>query len=285
MNVANNKQEGERKDMGIPVVNRELAEQLQQAEIGFFTSRIASIGERQGNPMGVEIRHFDSATAYYIKEMPWPLFNAVKGITAEHLEMLEEIVDYYRSRQRSFQIEIDPSGSSPILLKKMAELGLHQHGFQSVLYGLPSAQPVQLPENVTVIEVMDEEHFDTYAEVHCLASGMSLDAKGHFINNNIGLLHRAGWKLFLSYYEDQAAAVAAMHIHGKIASCALAATLPDFRRRGLQSALLQKRMDEAHVAGCELVSGQAAYASSSQHNMERAGMRIAWTRALWSPLA
>ncbi|WP_083205158.1 GNAT family N-acetyltransferase [Bacillus sp. FJAT-27264] len=269
--------------MGLPVVNKELAKRLQQAEINFFTSRITSIGERSGNPMGVEIQRFGTATAYYIQEMPWALFNSVKGITDTEKDQLGEIADFYRARDRHFQIEIDPSESSPALLGTLASLGLYQHSFQSVLYGLPLAQPAQLPVNIAVTEVVDEVLFDMYAEVHCLASGMSLDAKGHFISNNIGLLHREGWKLFLGLWEGQAAAVAAMHIHEGIASCALAATLPAFRGRGLQSALLQRRLHEAYKAGCELVAGQAAYGSVSQNNMERAELQIAWTRALWEP--
>ncbi|MFF2907865.1 N-acetyltransferase [Paenibacillus sp. NPDC057934] len=270
--------------MSLPIVNKELAKRLQQAEISFFTSRIASIGERSGNPMGVEIRRFGTATGYYIQEMPWALFNSVKGITDAEKDLLEEIADFYRARDRSFQIEIDPSESSPVLLGRLASMELYPHSFQSVLYGLPLAEPAQLPVNITVTEVVDEDLFDTYAEVHCLASGMSLDAKGHFISNNIGLLRHTGWKLFLGFWEGQAAAVAAMYIDEGIASCALAATLPAFRGRGLQSTLLQSRLHEAYKAGCELVAGQAAYGSVSQNNMERAGLRIAWTRVLWGPL-
>ncbi|MNN24555.1 hypothetical protein D3C81_1379930 [compost metagenome] len=110
---------------------------------------------------------------------------------------------------------------------------------------------------------------------------MPLSAKHHFINNNMGLLNRPGWKLFLATLDDVPAGVAGMHINGNIASCTLAATAPEYRNRGIQSALLQRRLYEAHLADCQLVAAQASFGSTSQNNMERAGFRIAWTRSVW----
>ncbi|MFB6363440.1 GNAT family N-acetyltransferase [Paenibacillus elgii] len=113
---------------------------------------------------------------------------------------------------------------------------------------------------------------------------MDIAHKHHFVNNNIGLLHRSGWKLFLAYWKDVPAAVAVMHVSGNIASFTLAVTNPEYRRKGLQTALLKWRMHEAYKVGCELVVAQAGFGSSSQNNMERVGMQMAWTRAVWAPL-
>lgn len=275
---------GER-EMNIPVVNQELANRLVQAERSFFTSRISSIGERQDNPMGVEIEHFGDASAYYIKEMPWPLFNSVKGLDDETGGELRAITEFYRAKNRTFQVDVDPYKCSSATLKALTEQGLSPREYQSILYGLPEEKVPDFTQSIKIAEVTDEGLFDTYAEIHCLASGMSLDNKVYFKSNNIGLLDRSGWKLFLAYWEGRAAAVAAMYIEDDIASCALAATLPEFRRRGLQSALLHARLHEAYKAGCQLVGAQAASGSVSQHNMERAGLRIAWTRTLWTSQA
>lgn len=40
-------------------------------------------------------------------------------------------------------------------------------------------------------------------------------------------------------------------------------------------------MADAAELGCDLVAAQAAVGSTSQHNMERAGLRIAFSRAFW----
>ncbi|MBE1444047.1 GNAT family N-acetyltransferase [Paenibacillus sp. OAS669] len=268
--------------MRYPVLTETLALRLQQAETDFFSSRIRSIGERPGNPEGVDVRSFGSTTAYYIRTMPWGIFNSVKGLSDKDTDKVGDIAAFYRERDRKPLVDISPAGSSPGLFQALTDHGMIQQGFHSVLYGLPLRELPALPDTVDIVEVTDHGLFDKYAEVHCTASGMSIEHKHHFIHNNIGLMHRPGWRLFLASVEGKPAAVAAMHSSGGIASCALAATLPAYRRRGLQTALLQRRMHEAYKEDCELVTAQAGFASTSQNNMVRVGLHLAWTRTVWT---
>lgn len=270
--------------MALPVLTENMAKRIIQSEADFFNSRISSIGERDGNPEGVEIRTFGQTAAFYIKTMPWGLFNSVKGFTRDDAGSLDEIMAFYRERNRPFQLDIDPSGAGPECLKTLAEHGLYQAGFHAVLYGLPSPTPPTLPPAVTIIELEDEADFDRFAGVHCVGSGMDIAHKHHFANNNIGLLGRPGWRLYLALWNGVPAAVAMMHTANNIASFTLAATAPDYRQKGLHTALLHWRLHEACKAGCELVAAQTSFGSSSQHNMERAGLKLAWTRAIWVPL-
>lgn len=267
--------------MKLPVINQELAEKIQQSEIDYVSSRIHSIREREGNPEGVEIVNFGRTTAYYIQTMPWGIFNCVKGISDEEIDKLGDISQFYQAKDRSFQIDVNPVHCSSKLFEGLSKHGFYQSCFHSVLYGLPKEEPLKLPPYMKIVEIDNETEFDSYAEIHCLGSGMSLSDKHHFINNNIGLLNRPGWKLFLGYLNDIPAGVAVMHISNNIASCTLAATTPEYRNQGLQTALLQRRMYEAYKADCNLVVAQASFGSTSQNNMERAGFQMAWTRSIW----
>jgi len=268
--------------MKLPVLTNALALKLLQAETDFYTSRIGSIGERGDNPEGVEIRSFGGTTAFYIRTMPWGVFNCIKGFSGQDEDKLEHITAFYREKERKPQLDVNPAGSSPQLLQSLLRHGWVPESFHSVLYGSPLGQLPELPASIEVQEVHEEEQFDLYAEVHCVASGMSAVHKHHFINNNIGLLRRPGWRLFLARKDGNPAAVAAMHSSGGIASLALAATLPEYRRQGLHTALLQRRMYEAGLSGCELITAQAGFAGTSQNNMERVGLRMAWTRTVWT---
>ena len=270
--------------MNLPVIDETLAARLIQSETAFYESRIRSIGERPGNPEGVEIRRFGNAAAFYIKTMPWGLFNSVKGFARADIDRLDDVISFYRERNRVFQMDVDPLGFDSKALKQLAEKGLYQDGFQSVLYGVPASDPPPLPPNITIRQIENEADFDHYAGIHCVGSGMDIKHKHHFYNNNIGLLHRPGWKMYLALWDGTPAAVAVMFVDGGIASFTLAATAPEFRRRGLQTALLRWRMHEAYRSGCELVAAQASFDSSSRRNMERIGMRVAWMRAIWKPL-
>ena len=57
-------------------------------------------------------------------------------------------------------------------------------------------------------------------------------------------------------------------------------TRPAFRRRGVQTALLQAQLVAAREQGCDLALTITAPGSDSQRNMERAGFRLAYTKAI-----
>jgi GNAT superfamily N-acetyltransferase len=70
-------------------------------------------------------------------------------------------------------------------------------------------------------------------------------------------------------------------IHEGVALFGGSATVPELRRRGLQAALLHKRMAYAFDQGCDVVMMVAQPGSDSQRNADRKGFRIAYTRTKW----
>jgi GNAT superfamily N-acetyltransferase len=67
-----------------------------------------------------------------------------------------------------------------------------------------------------------------------------------------------------------------------VALFAGASTIPAWRRRGVQRALLEARFQYARAAGCDLAMMGAEPGSSSQRSAERQGFRIAYTRTKWT---
>ena len=86
---------------------------------------------------------------------------------------------------------------------------------------------------------------------------------------------------FLAETEGQAIAAASLAIHDGVALLAGASTIPQWRHRGAQRALLAKRLAHARRAGCDLAMLCAEPGSASQRNGERQGFRIAYTRIKW----
>ena len=66
----------------------------------------------------------------------------------------------------------------------------------------------------------------------------------------------------------------------RIAALYGTATLPEFRRRGVQSALIARRLYEAALAGSEYAVVSTQPGSGSQRNMERRGFRVAYTKVV-----
>jgi GNAT superfamily N-acetyltransferase len=68
----------------------------------------------------------------------------------------------------------------------------------------------------------------------------------------------------------------------KIAGFFGAGTLPEFRRRGIQTAFMRERLKVAQQAGCDLAVTLTMPGTTSQRNVERAGFRVAYTKVVVS---
>jgi GNAT superfamily N-acetyltransferase len=90
---------------------------------------------------------------------------------------------------------------------------------------------------------------------------------------------------FIAEFDGIAGAAGALCLHDSVALFGGSATVPELRRRGLQSALLRARMQFAFEQGCDLAMMAAMPGSDSQRNAERAGFRIAYTRTKWQLMA
>lgn len=91
----------------------------------------------------------------------------------------------------------------------------------------------------------------------------------------------AGTHCFLAEVDGEPAGAGTLAMHDGVAILAGASTVPTFRGRGVQKALLQARLAHAAAHGCDLATMGALPGSASQRNAERQGFRIAYTRLKW----
>lgn len=90
----------------------------------------------------------------------------------------------------------------------------------------------------------------------------------------------AGFRRYLARVNGVVAGGASMRESDGIAQLCGAATLPAFRRRGVQTALLQARLQDAARRGCDLAVVTTAPGSKSQQNAQRRGFALLYARAL-----
>jgi ribosomal protein S18 acetylase RimI-like enzyme len=79
---------------------------------------------------------------------------------------------------------------------------------------------------------------------------------------------------------DRLAGTASLRLDNGIAQLCGAATLPAFRRRGVQAALLRRRLSDAFRAGCDLAVLTTQPGSTSQENGHRQGFSLLYARAV-----
>jgi GNAT superfamily N-acetyltransferase len=83
---------------------------------------------------------------------------------------------------------------------------------------------------------------------------------------------------YLARIDGRVAGGATLAMRGRIAGLFGASTIPDFRNRGVQTALLHHRLRRASQAKCDLALSLAQPGSHSQRNITRLGFQTLYTR-------
>src|SRR5262249_13830144 len=100
----------------------------------------------------------------------------------------------------------------------------------------------------------------------------------------------AGFRQYAARIDERVAVAAALrvsgdvsrNVSGDVALLCGATTLPAFRRRGVQTALLHARLRDAAAAGCTVAAVTTQPGSRSQANAQRQGFAVLYTRAILS---
>ena len=90
----------------------------------------------------------------------------------------------------------------------------------------------------------------------------------------------AGALTYLARRDGVVAGGGGLRMTDGVAQLVGAATAPEHRRRGVQSALLATRLADAAEAGCDIAVVTTAPGSKSQQNVQRQGFHFLYTRAV-----
>lgn len=263
------------------IMTLDTASEIENAEIDMLSSRLEALQALSGNPMQIQIKKFGSATAFSSKVITGPAFNTVKGITFINTDELDVIISYYQSLQIPCRFEITPAQGTTELFQYLSQKGFYQSSFHTALYSIPREDSSLLPSSISVRKLKENE-FDIFADIYVRGFNMPPFTKDGVRQNNEILYNKPGWHFFISEVQNIPAGIGVLYVNKGIASLAASATLPEFQRKGCHTALIQKRIETAIATDCHLIVGQARFGSGSQNNMERAHLKIAYTKSIWT---
>ncbi len=203
--------------------------------------------------------------------------------TAADLDRMEQ---FYRSHGAPSQIDVCPLTDPPL-----SEM-LKQRGY------------VMTELNNVLFRRLDENDGNDDHENHTAPAGANIrEGRAEEADTLAAIVERSffpegnfpeGFRSMLSpLYQFDGALAFVAEIDGAPVACAAgliipehhivalfgAGTLPEFRRRGLQTALLRRRMAAAQKAGCEHAVIVTLGGTTSQRNAERLGFRVAYSKA------
>jgi GNAT superfamily N-acetyltransferase len=270
--------------MPAPVASRDLIDRIMAADAAYTVSRLQVLERIPGNPIGVAYRRLEGRiVALVARHIPSPSFNRVIGLRAGDEGHIRPLVAWYRDNGASARFELVPGHYDAALGRELARLGYYQSGFHAALVCAPDCS-VAMPSGIDVEAVTGTALMEDYLRAYVAGWGLPEDEHDDFKANVRPWRDQPGWSLYVARLDGRPAGAATLFIHGDVGYLADAATDPAFRRRGLHTALLGRRLQEARKAGADVVFSGAEFHSDSYRNMERIGMRLVFPRAIWTAL-
>ncbi len=199
--------------------------------------------------------------------------------TADHLG---EIENFFADRGSDTHHEVSPL-ADPSLWPLLVKRGYHPIEFSNVMWR-PTADAMSGRRRRTRIDVRKVAQNDLDVWVETTVRGWSEfpEVGDYLLDIGPVIANQEGGVLFLAEIDGAAVGAAAVAVHQGVVLLAGACTIPEARRRGAQSALLDARLNYSREHGCDIAMICAAPGSASQRNAERNGFRIAYTRCKWA---
>lgn len=201
-------------------------------------------------------------------------------VTSDDLGIIEA---FFRERGAPILHEVSPLADAS-LFALLNERGYQPLEYTSVMFRsladeIKLGQPLN-PKITTRIIETGEEKLWARTSADGWATEMEGLAEFMFEFGQIGARCAGGFP-FLAEIEGEPISTGTLFVYEDVALLAGASTVPEGRRQGAQSALLDARLRYAATRGCTMAMMGAAPGSGSQKNAERNDFRIAYTRTKW----
>jgi GNAT superfamily N-acetyltransferase len=194
-----------------------------------------------------------------------------------HAEEFDRLENFYFTRKEPVRVETCPLADAT-LMEFYGQRGYRVTEFSSVLAKPIARQAAPASANGLQIRRASREEADLWTLT--VAQGFA----EHFpvTQELLGVMKMfalgKNMECYLARIEGRVVGGAALSLRGSIAGFFGASTLPEFRKRGVQTALLQARLQRAAEAGCEMGVSLTQVSSASQRNITRQGFRVLYTR-------
>lgn len=239
-----------------------------RAELGIATAHIGG---------GVALAMRNDPTGYWNKALGFGFDEPVTG------ELLDRVLDFYRDEgSKMAVIQVAPAVLPQDWDDLRARHGLRPEG-KIVKLWCPIDFFTAGVRTALRVEPVGFDDLRAWASVVLRGFGMPEQGMGEMI---AAAAAHPDFRPFAAWDGDRMVAGANLFLHGKVGSLNTGATLPGYRNRGAQSALLAARAQEAVQAGCRWLVAETGHpaeggSNSSLNNMLRAGMRPLYTRENW----
>ena len=240
-----------------------------------------------GNPLGVEVRRLRpdlvATLAAAAPEVVW--LHHVAGIGPADAPLVPDLVAWAAEHGCPLRFEVAPAPDIAALGRALIDVGAVPSSFVDVHLRWLDGAP--LPVAPHGVEVRLVEPGSPDAETF---AGVLLE--GHEVPPDVPAAHRhaaarfadqPGYRCYLATVDGVPAGGGVLTIDesSRTAYLANASTRPSLRRRGVQQALVARRLGDAATAGCDLAVTLTEPDGASHRTMQRTGFQVLHTCTSW----
>lgn len=211
---------------------------------------------------------------------PGRYVNRGVGVTLGELSAgdLDSIEHFFGDRQLPPAVELTSWAPAPTIAE-LTRRDYRPNWFRAMFAIEPGRSSAASAHDVHV-EAVDDTNLATWLDVYGAAFDV-VDA-GRLISDEMALASHAaaGVHVVMATIDGQPAGCGLVHVADGVGWIGGAATMPQFRRRGVQATLIAHRLRLATDLGCDVAAATAVPSGESARNLVRHGFQLVQTQVV-----
>jgi ribosomal protein S18 acetylase RimI-like enzyme len=259
----------------------ELVSRFEQHLAGAVESLLTHSLRVPGNPEGYKVFREGSIQAT-LSTNPRALWaTQTYGISGQPADTVRRVVEFFNLHGVPARVRIVPGAFAPEMADTLSGLGLRHVGFHTILSS-PLPMTAESRPHISISGKCRPRRrwMRTSTSSSAPPASRRTSSTAFALSGRRGSSHRAGGSI--SPVDGRPAAQAVLHWREDIAYLESAGTVTAFRRRGLQRALIRRRIADATKLGCRVIIGGVDFESESRTNQIACGLTVAYLAAVWA---
>ena len=198
-------------------------------------------------------------------------------------EDLDAIENFYRTHQVQIMIDFCPLADES-LLTLLRNRRYYPHKAYTMM-----VCPIT-PEIIAPLNSEIETHVAEDEQLWNLTVSQGFSGQDQIARDNINMMysriayHHAAGANFIAYIDNEPVGAGASYINrtAQMVELFSGSTRVQFRRRGVQEALVRARLANAHQVGCDMAMVMTAPDTPSERNLQRLGFQVAYTKVIFT---
>lgn len=269
----------------LPHLDTSLVARIHEAQFEYLRGRMEVMRVVRGDPRATRYFEAEHVRACVAPGIPNPFFNQVFISGPAEWQDIERAFAIFEEFGMIPRFEIGPGAISSEFATRLAERGFAHTQSDPILVQSSAGVPQHPPHEVRIdrIQAGDarDDFQDTYIRAWQVETWLAPTLRSY-----INLWPSVpGWTLYLAREGTAPVGVGVLFDNGKVAYLADAATIPEYRRRGVQAALIMQRIADARQTSARFAFSRAEFGTASQRNLERAGLQSRYMVSIWTKMA